>query len=222
MPPEMDIARRFGVSRPVVRQAMMTLVNEGLIDRTPGKGTYVRRKPHVPFEGWPIGSIEDVLSYSRETRLQILSKRFMTAPPNVAEALQISPGSRVFELRAVRSSKEGEIAYQQNYVPEVIAQDIASFDFSEMSLFAAIEKTSGYSIDQILQAVSAVAASTDAAAALQAPSGAPLLQIERMLVSLARGPVEFGITCFRSDRYRHIANLTRDRSGSSLWREKLK
>ncbi|HCD33631.1 MAG TPA: hypothetical protein DER01_14575 [Phycisphaerales bacterium] len=44
--PEVEIAQRYQVSRGTVRQAMATLVNEGLIDRIAGRGSFIR--PRIP------------------------------------------------------------------------------------------------------------------------------------------------------------------------------
>ncbi len=42
LPNETDLAKEFGVSRSVVREAMSGLVTMGVVERIPGNGTYVR------------------------------------------------------------------------------------------------------------------------------------------------------------------------------------
>lgn len=42
LPPERDLAKKLGVSRPVVREAMIALEIEGLVEVRVGAGTYVR------------------------------------------------------------------------------------------------------------------------------------------------------------------------------------
>src|SRR5689334_3870414 len=41
LPAEVDLARQFGVSRGTVRQALTALLNEGLLQTIPGRGTFV-------------------------------------------------------------------------------------------------------------------------------------------------------------------------------------
>ncbi|MFG0249461.1 MAG: GntR family transcriptional regulator, partial [Phycisphaeraceae bacterium JB051] len=46
--PEVEIAERYQVSRGTVRQAMATLVHEGLIDRIAGRGSFIRAREDQP------------------------------------------------------------------------------------------------------------------------------------------------------------------------------
>ena len=41
-PPEIELAVRFGVSRGTLRKAMKTMVDEGILARIPGKGTFIQ------------------------------------------------------------------------------------------------------------------------------------------------------------------------------------
>jgi GntR family transcriptional regulator len=43
LPPEVDLARQFGVSRQTMRAALASLVRDGRLERTPGRGTVVLR-----------------------------------------------------------------------------------------------------------------------------------------------------------------------------------
>lgn len=45
LPPEKDICAMFGVSRPVVRDALLRLRADGLLQTRQGSGTYVMRRP---------------------------------------------------------------------------------------------------------------------------------------------------------------------------------
>jgi len=58
LPPERDLARQLGVSRPTVREAMIALEIAGLVDVRTGSGAYVRKAPPtgvLPFAPPDIG-----------------------------------------------------------------------------------------------------------------------------------------------------------------------
>ncbi|NWG15248.1 MAG: GntR family transcriptional regulator [Chloroflexi bacterium] len=47
VPSEIELAREYGISRGTVRQAMVRLHSDGLLERAPGKGTYVASRTPV-------------------------------------------------------------------------------------------------------------------------------------------------------------------------------
>ena len=61
LPSETELARRFGASRPVVREALARLRDDGLIVSRQGSGSYVKRRPdQAVLRFVPVGSIADI------------------------------------------------------------------------------------------------------------------------------------------------------------------
>jgi GntR family transcriptional repressor for pyruvate dehydrogenase complex len=61
LPSETDLARRFGASRPVVREALARLRDDGLIVSRQGSGSYVTRRPDTAVLRFvPVDSIADI------------------------------------------------------------------------------------------------------------------------------------------------------------------
>ena len=61
LPSEMDLSERFEASRPVVREALQRLRDDGLIVSRQGSGSYVQRRPDVEvLQLVPVGSLADV------------------------------------------------------------------------------------------------------------------------------------------------------------------
>ncbi len=62
LPAESELATLFGVSRPVIREALARLRADGVIVSRHGSGSYVQRKPTVDFLRLaPLGGMADVL-----------------------------------------------------------------------------------------------------------------------------------------------------------------
>lgn len=64
LPTERELAEQFGVSRPVIREALSALISQGFLDRRQGSGSYVR-----PEETWNILDPAVLLSRSRNGTL---------------------------------------------------------------------------------------------------------------------------------------------------------
>lgn len=53
LPPEIEIVRKFDISRTTVRSAYMELVSEDVLERVPGKGTFIKERPNtLHFANW--------------------------------------------------------------------------------------------------------------------------------------------------------------------------
>ena len=61
LPAEAELARRFGASRPVIREALARLRDDGIIVSRQGSGSYVRRRPDdAVLRFVPVSSISDI------------------------------------------------------------------------------------------------------------------------------------------------------------------
>lgn len=210
LPTELSLIESYKVSRTVVRQAMQALEFEGLITRVAGKGTFVREQvAQAPTGEWSIGSLEDLKSYGLSTRFKILRFAEVAAPAAIAKALHIASGSPVVEVRALRAGASGPLAYLRNYLLLEVGRAVKKVDLTRVTMIDAMERCAGVRLLSATQWFTAVAAGDEEAKVLKVKKGTALLQIQRLFISGDRGPVEFGTTRFRPDRYTHVSELTR-------------
>lgn len=74
LPPEQELSQRFGVSRPVIRQALRRLSLEGVVESRKGSGTIVRIGQSTLQNGFPsLSSVADVQQFY-EFRIDIESR----------------------------------------------------------------------------------------------------------------------------------------------------
>jgi ABC-type glycerol-3-phosphate transport system substrate-binding protein len=53
LPPEIELSKQFDISRATVRAAILELAQEGILERVPGKGTFIKEKPNtIRFANW--------------------------------------------------------------------------------------------------------------------------------------------------------------------------
>jgi GntR family transcriptional repressor for pyruvate dehydrogenase complex len=87
LPPERDLAARFGVSRPMVSQALRMLSLMGLVEIRQGSGAYVLRRP----EAMVTASVGLMLDLDRGSLADLAELRLWLETLGVAHAAQREP-----------------------------------------------------------------------------------------------------------------------------------
>src|ERR1700690_2050112 len=86
---ERDFSEDLGVSRMTVRRAITELVNEGLLERKHGSGTYVA-KPKITYESWELlNYAQTIQQHNIAVASQLLEFGQLIASRRLAETLQI-------------------------------------------------------------------------------------------------------------------------------------
>lgn len=190
MPNEDAIAASFGVSRITVRHALDTLARAQLIERRPGRGTFVAQQNRRPPATMPLDSVvENIILVGETTEVQVVEFGYAHPPPDVAEAFGLTPGERL--QRAVRVRYRDGLPYMHltTFVSERLGRKIARADLEKTPLFELI-RTSGERVDGGHQTVTATLAAPPVAQRLNLKIGAPLLRIIRILSDAKNRPIE--------------------------------
>ncbi|MBB4064830.1 phosphonate metabolism transcriptional regulator PhnF [Gellertiella hungarica] len=102
MPPEMQLAERFGVNRHTVRSALAALASEGLVQAVQGRGTMILRRDRLSY---PIGKrtrfSEGLQGQAERIAFQCLGHGRTVAGAEIAEALDIPPGTECITLETL-------------------------------------------------------------------------------------------------------------------------
>jgi DNA-binding GntR family transcriptional regulator len=121
LPNEDRLCERFGVSRVTIREAVRGLIEDGLVVRRHGSGTYVTRRPLIR------NSLDVNYSYTEHFQAsgfrpgrRLVGLRSVPASDDVAEALGIAPGTEVREVRRVRTADGRPAIYSVDRIPAAI------------------------------------------------------------------------------------------------------
>ena len=207
LPDELALAGRFGVSRGTVRMAMGRLVQAGLLSRRAGVGTRVA--PPRPESG--IGAWR---SFSREMARQgvrvetfHLDARCAPAPREVAVALGVAPGERVWRLDRLRGWEGRPVLHSRSWFHPRLRLT-GEEDFSR-PLYDVIEEESGVVADAAHEEFRAVLAPARLAAALRVRVGSPLLLRVHTVRDRGGRPFEHAEVHYCSDRFSLSLDLKR-------------
>ena len=203
LPPERDLAADFGVSRITVRKAIDGLVQEGLLVRRQGSGTFVRVRVEKNFSKLTSFS-EDMRARGRTPRSVWLKRSDGTVTPEEAMSLRSSPGTPVLRFHRIRYADDAPMALER---ATVLADCLPSIDAVESSLYEALER-SGHRPVRALQRLRAVLFDAEQAELLAARERDPGLLVERIGFDYDGRAIEFSQSWYRGDTYDFVAELS--------------
>jgi GntR family transcriptional regulator len=191
IPSETALAQRFGVTRMTVRQAVDGLINDGLVMRRHGSGTYVLQRGQAQRAlNRLTGFSEDMQSQGRHATATELFRAEVEPPPRVQDQLELEDTAHVVMLERLRLLEEGPVALHRVWLPLSLAPELVRRSIEGGSLYAMLEEL-GIRLTTARQRITAVAAAQREASLLGVAPGVPLLFTERLTRDASNRPVEF-------------------------------
>lgn len=202
IPGEPELCRLFGVSRPVIRQALKEMEYEGAIHRRKGLGTFIA-SPKIISKSLVhslSGFHEDMVERGLKPVADVLEQEIQPAGKNIANHLELEELTPVIKIVRLRYVRGDPVALVTSYLPYEICRSLINADFSHQSLYAFLEQEGGLTISRGWRRIDAVTASDEQARLLQIHSGSPLLRLESVSYSTLGEAVEYFLAFFRSDK----------------------
>ncbi|MGA8210138.1 MAG: GntR family transcriptional regulator [Nocardioidaceae bacterium] len=204
-PSERELVQHFGVARMTVRQALDALVVEGLLERVPGRGTFVARaKADIDLR---LSSYtEEMARRSLQPDARTLLARMESAGPGVARALEIAEGDRVVHWQRLRLADGAPMCVEDAYladsiVPGFLEQQLPRSLYAELQRRDLMPTWGEDSVD-------ASVAGPEEAELLDVRAGDPVLRIARRAFA-GQIAVEVSRSTYRADRYTLWVPLSR-------------
>ncbi len=201
IPAELDLAKKFQVSRPTVRQAINELVFEKVLWRERGKGTFVNQ-PKIdtrldvltPF-------VEEVQSQGLLPGLSIISNKLVVPSTHIASALDLAKNEPVIEFVRVRLANNTPLILRTSYFSYKLLPFLLTTNKDKLEpLYPRIE-SHGFKMIRAEQSLVVVQARKYEAKLLQVCVGSPLILWEGTVSNYDGQPLEYVKSLYRGDRY---------------------
>lgn len=211
IPSEVELARMCRVNRNTLRQAIAELTKNGLLTKKKGKGTFVTASEPSALKHHlnRISSFGHELSAAGvQERTRLISKGIEDPSERIANALTLSPDSKVIAIRRLRTGDDIPIIHEETYLPVDLFDGILEMDLtgSMYEIFTNAFKTV---LARCEQTITAVNLNGEIAQSLQLKKGAAALFMESVTYNDNNMPIEFLCGYFRGDKYAFAVELGR-------------
>ena len=214
IPTEKELVQTYRVSSITARQAVLKLVQEGLLLRKQGKGTFVREGVANAKNIMTLnvkGDIRNVVPEGLASQdVEVLSMGLVSSPKRIAKALNTGEGQEVMQIRRRRSNNGVVLSYIKNYLPAQVGGKIGKKDLLSRTMLDVLSNKLGLSLKKGVQYIEAVIADYEIATALSVGISCPVLYLETIIFAEGGTPVDFVQTFYRSDRFKYTLNLDID------------
>jgi GntR family transcriptional regulator len=200
LPSEAAIAKMLGVSRNTLREAYVSLENEGIIVRRHGIGTFVTHSPIIRDSLNEFSPFAQIIQESGYTpRFQTLSMSHEYAPADVYDVFDVPSSSKLRCIRRLVLANDQPVIYVDDYISPVVEEAALNWDAFDGNMVQFLAASFTVPLHQIQSQIRAAAISPQISEYLELEEGTPILSVRSTIYTVDNQPINYSKICFNSN-----------------------
>lgn len=205
IPPEIKLAKEYGVSRVTVRQALAELVKDGILERLQGSGTFVSQEPIPLIHDL---SLPHILAGRLRQRGLVTSSTLIEAQtfpnplPQVQKNLQISETTPIAYLKRILLISNKPAALNRSWFADALCPGITKQELIDQSLSKTLQDRYGLVPDYADNWLGVIRGAKETAKLLDAALDMPMILLTSVSYLADGTPLEYSITEWLGDQIR--------------------
>ncbi|HBG00195.1 MAG TPA: hypothetical protein DDW87_01285 [Firmicutes bacterium] len=198
-PSEEELSKEFSVSPSTVKRAIGVLVSDGLVERTPGRGTFVSAKQlQSPLRSFS----EEMRNRGLSPGSRLLDKKVIAVHGELAWNLDVPEGRSAYLIYRLRTANDTPVALNTTYIPKDSFPGLFDLNLEHVDLQRLLEERYTLSVVRAEEFVTARLATENESKLLGGDRDPMvLLAVERMVEGTGNQRVMYDCTLYRADRY---------------------
>ncbi|OZU88021.1 hypothetical protein CIL03_12855 [Virgibacillus indicus] len=204
---EHELMEQFNVSRVTVRSALQMLVDEGVIVRRRGSGTFLRTNHPENWVGRLMGFSETQKESGMEPGAEVLLKgNTKGLDVHIRDKLNVT---EAWQLKRLRTSGNIPIAIEHAFFPTEYQNYFETENLASLAVYKYLEENKGIYLQDARQLISAINADKEEAGMLKIKENDALLYLERTTYTENNKPVEFLKAVYQPEYFQYLIKLSR-------------
>jgi GntR family transcriptional regulator len=211
IPSETELQTAHRISRITIRQALAELEQDGLIERVPGIGTFVRKRAsHIERSVELSGFGENMAALGMEPGYRTLRAEPASIPPEIAFRLKTHP-SKAFVIERLLLADGDPVAWHESYLPQWVVKQAGAAALARPAIdgksLYRILAGAGIFLSWAEEIVEPGLADRREAELLQFDAGALVLRVTRIVFNERNDPIEYVRLVYNAGVYTYRATL---------------
>jgi len=208
IPTEAALSSEYCLSTGTVRKAIDMLVNENILERQQGRGTFIRR-PQFQSSLFRFFRFQSVSGERQVPESRILSIEPMVSPSAVSQALCLPAEAPVIRLVRLRLLEAQPVLAEEIWLPRIHFQALLDLDLNREGplLYPIYEQFCGQVIAYAEESLTAELVDDAHARLLRIPTGSPVVVVERLARNYAGQPLEWRRSRGHASHFRYSVDI---------------
>jgi len=195
IPTEAELSQFYEVATGTLRKAIDLLVADGVLTRTQGKGTFVRR-PRFDASLFRFFRFKSADGQAVQPTARVLDREVVKPDEAVRTTLGMKPNEKAIHLSRVRLIGADPVLSEDIWLPRSRFEALATLPFDEFGdlMYPLYERLCGQIVASATEILNVGQATGEDAALLHMTPGEPVILVQRVASDFAGTPIEWRIT----------------------------
>jgi GntR family transcriptional regulator, phosphonate transport system regulatory protein len=199
LPPELTLAKHYGVNRHTIRQAVNVLANEGLVRIERGRGTFVQKRSLAFSLDGGARHSQSLLMQDLAPHDELLASGIMKADEKQAQGLEVEQGDDLAFIESLGNRDGRGFVLSRSFFPISRCPDIVEKISRLKSISDALGELGYRDTYSTMIRITAELPSNIVATKLDIAPSRPILKVIKLNTSPTSNPLAFSLSYFSGD-----------------------